>query len=103
MSGMTRMPPLNPATGVRSASGSISIDMPRGGRPLVMANWMLAACSAFTAAVARAVSTFSAVTSVPSTSARTSETFDWGRASITMRALPPGRLQPARLNNRRPG
>jgi len=76
MSGLTRMPPLNPATGVRSASGSISMDMPRGGRPLVIAKWISAACSAFTAALARDVSTFSAVTSVPSTSARTSEIFD---------------------------
>jgi hypothetical protein len=52
--------------------------MPRGGRPLVMANWISAARSAFTAALARGVSTFSAVTNVPSTSARTSEIFVGG-------------------------
>ena len=75
MSGLTRIPPLNPDTGVRSASGPISIDMPRGGRPLVMAKSIPAICSALTAARARDVSTFSAVTSVPSTSARTSEIF----------------------------
>ena len=38
MSGLTKIPPLKPATGVCSASGSISIAIPRGGRPLVIAN-----------------------------------------------------------------
>ena len=87
MSGLTKIPPLNPATGVRRANGSISIAMPRGGRPLVIAKAMPAACSAFTAARARGVSTFSAVTSVPSTSARTSEIFDAARTGSTMRDL----------------
>ena len=40
MSGLTSTPPLKPAIGVSSASGSISIAMPRGGRPLVMAKRM---------------------------------------------------------------
>ena len=87
ISGLTKMPPLKPATGVRSASGSINIAMPRGGRPLVIAKAMPAACSAFTAAAARGVSTFSAVTRVPSTSARTSEIFEAARAGSIMRGL----------------
>src|SRR6266436_4268279 len=45
--------------------------MPRGGRPLVTLNWIPASCSRKTASVARFVSTFSCVTSVPSTSAIT--------------------------------
>ena len=90
MSGLTKMPPLKPATGVRSANGSINIAMPRGGRPLVIAKAIPAASSAFTAATARDVSTFSAVTSVPSTSARTSEIFE---AALRARyhARPPAR------------
>ena len=43
----------------RSASGSTSIDMPRGGRPLVTAKWIPASCSSCTAAIERSVSTFS--------------------------------------------
>ena len=62
MSGLTKMPPLKPAIGVRSASGSINIAMPRGGRPLVIAKAIPAAASAFTAAAAREVSTLSVVT-----------------------------------------
>jgi hypothetical protein len=46
--------------------------MPRGGRPLVIANSILASRNAAIALRARSVSTFSLVTSVPSTSARTS-------------------------------
>ena len=95
MSGLTKIPPLNPATGVRRANGSISIAMPRGGRPLVIAKAMPAVWRAFTAAPARGVSTFSAVTSVPSTSARTSEIFDAARAGSTMRDLLPSPPQPA--------
>ncbi len=87
ISGLTKMPPLKPAIGVRSASGSINIAMPRGGRPLVIAKAMPAACNAFTAATARGVSTFSAVTRVPSTSARTSEIFEAARAGSIMRGL----------------
>ena len=49
MSGLTKIPPLKPAIGVRSASGSISIAMPRGGRPLVMAKAIPAAWSSRTA------------------------------------------------------
>jgi hypothetical protein len=36
ISGRANTPPLNAAIGVLSCSGSISIDMPRGGRPLVL-------------------------------------------------------------------
>ena len=87
ISGLTKIPPLKPATGVRSDNGSINIAMPRGGRPLVIANAIPAACNAFTAATARGVSTFSAVTRVPSTSARTSEIFGAVRGDSTMRDL----------------
>src|SRR5260370_12850007 len=45
--------------------------MPLGGRPLVTLNGIPASCSRKTASVARFVSTFSCVTSVPSTSAIT--------------------------------
>src|SRR5262245_19704511 len=75
MSGLTKIPPLNPAIGVRRSKGAINISIPRGGRPLVIANPMPDARSDSTAFTARAVSTFSAVTSVPSTSDRTSEIF----------------------------
>ncbi len=71
-SGLVNTPPLNPAMAPSSASGSISIAMPRGGRPDVIANRMPRSRSARTARIARSVSTFSCVTSVPSTSARTS-------------------------------
>ena len=96
ISGLTKIPPLNPATGVRSANGSINIAMPRGGRPLVMAKAMPAVWSAFTAAAARGVSTFSAVTRVPSTSARTREIFETARADFSMRGLPNGPCRLAR-------
>ena len=49
--------------------------MPLGGRPLVMAKRMPASRRLCTAAWARLVSTFSSVTSVPSTSASTREIF----------------------------
>src|SRR5262249_18826448 len=49
--------------------------MPRGGRPLVIAKRMPAACKALTAFCALSVNTFCSVTSVPSTSASTSEIF----------------------------
>src|ERR1700722_10316503 len=70
MSGRTYTPPLKAAIGVVSWSGSMSIDMPRGGRPLVMAKSIPACLSFATAAMARSVRTLSWVTSVPSTSAR---------------------------------
>ena len=70
--------------------------MPRGGRPLVIANAIPAACNAFTAATARVVSTFSAVTRVPSTSARTSEIFEVGAREL-YHARPPARVASARL------
>ena len=54
-------------------------------------------------AAARGVRIFSSVTSVPSTSARTSETFDAARAGATMRALLLPRSQPARANGRHRG
>src|SRR5579862_128966 len=49
----------------------MSMAIPRGGRPLVTLNWIPASCSRKTASAARFVSTFSCVTSVPSTSAIT--------------------------------
>ena len=71
-SGLTHWPPLKPATGVSMSNGAISMAMPWGGRPLVMANLMPARRKSRTRAMARSVSTFSLVTSVPSTSARKS-------------------------------
>ena len=58
ISGSTTRPPLNPASGARSASGSTSIDMPRGGLPLVTAKWIPASCSFWAASTERAVSSF---------------------------------------------
>ena len=52
---------------------------------------------------ARGVSTFSAVTRVPSTSARTSEIFDAARAGSIMRDPCPGHLKLAHSNDRRRG
>jgi hypothetical protein len=72
MSRFTSTPPLNAAIGVVRSSGSMSIDMPRGGRPLVIANRIPASPSLRTALMARSVRTLSGVTSVPSTSARSS-------------------------------
>src|SRR5215510_7849423 len=71
--GVTKSPPLNPAIGVSSFRSSSSIAMPRGGRPLVMAKRMPASRRCCTAALACFVSTFLSLTSVPSTSARTTE------------------------------
>ena len=72
MSGLTSSPPLKAAIKVVMLSGSISIDMPLGGRPLVIANRIPASPSLRTAPTARSVSTLSGVTSVPSTSASSS-------------------------------
>jgi hypothetical protein len=72
MSRLTSTPPLNAAIGVVMASGSMSMDMPLGGRPLVMANRIPASPRLRTALTARSVTTLSGVTSVPSTSARSS-------------------------------
>src|SRR5262245_23733246 len=72
-SGRTNSPPLKPAMGVSIRSGSISMAIPFGGRPLVMAKRMPDSRSRSTARRARSVSTLSCVTSVPSTSARSSE------------------------------
>ena len=47
----------------------MSMAIPRGGRPLVMAKRMPASRRLCTAAIARSVRTFSCVTRVPSTSA----------------------------------
>ena len=85
-SGLTMAPPLNPAIMVVRCSGSISIAMPRGGRPLVTANLMPALSSAATAAMARSVRTLSLVTTVPSTSASSSEILPLGCSAIS--ALP---------------
>jgi hypothetical protein len=59
--------------GVVSPSGSTSIRMPNGGRPLVIANTIPRSRRRCTAPSARSVSTLSLVTSVPSTSASTAE------------------------------
>ena len=67
----TSRPPLKPAIGVESASGSTSIAMPLGGRPLVTAKPTPAARSAATASIDAWVRVLSDVTSVPSTSERT--------------------------------
>ncbi len=74
MSRSTISPPLNAAIGVCRSSGSVSIAMPRGGRPLVIAKITPASCSLCAASTARLVSTLSWVTSVPSTSASISLT-----------------------------
>ena len=55
ISGRTNTPPLNAAIGVLRWSGSMSIDIPRGGRPLVMAKRIPACLSFATAAMARSV------------------------------------------------
>src|SRR5215469_387153 len=74
MSRSTSSPPLKAAIGVCRSSGSISMAMPRGGRPLVITKITPASCSLCTASTARSVSTLSCVTSVPSTSASSSLT-----------------------------
>jgi hypothetical protein len=51
----TSRPPLKAAIGVSSASGSISICIPRGGRPLVSANFTPASRSLCTASIERSV------------------------------------------------
>ncbi len=76
MSGRTNSPPLNAAMGSASSSGSTSIAMPLGGRPLVIANLIPAPLSRRTEAMVRSVSSFAGVTRVPSTSAKTSSTAD---------------------------
>jgi hypothetical protein len=50
---------MKPAMGLCKASGSISMRMPRGGRPLVMARIMPAWCSSRATAFAVSVSTLS--------------------------------------------
>lgn len=71
--GFTKTPPLKPATMVSIFRSSISIFIPRGGRPLVIVKAIFAARSAATAARARAVTILSLVMSAPSTSASMSE------------------------------
>src|SRR5215475_14846315 len=66
------MPPLNAAIGDFSLSASVSIAIPRGGRPLVMVNSMPADRNRSTASRARGVRTLAFVTNVPSTSAMSS-------------------------------
>ena len=53
MSGLTKIPPLNPATAVRRANRLVSIAMPRGGRLPVMAKAIPAVWRAFTELRAR--------------------------------------------------
>src|SRR5438874_279579 len=84
-SGRTNIPPLNAAIGVVRASGWINICIPRGGRPLVIANWIPAMPNWVTAARARSVSTFSRVRRVPSTSARSSLIGIWKRKKEELR------------------
>src|SRR5262249_26769165 len=76
MSGLTMTPPLNAEIGVVRPSGSISIDMPRGGRPLVTANAIPVSPRRLTAGAARAVPAFSPGTGLPSTSPSTVPTGD---------------------------
>ena len=59
MSGMTMIPPLKAAIGPFMRSGSTSIRMPRGGRPLVIAKSTPRSWSSCTARIARGVSTLS--------------------------------------------
>jgi hypothetical protein len=74
------------AMGVSSDNGSISIAIPRAGRPLVITSAMPAARSARAACCARGVKTLSSVTSVPSTSARRSEiVVDGGTSCVISR------------------
>src|SRR5579872_1135968 len=88
---LTKRPPLKPAIGVLSCSGSNSMSMPRGGRPLVMAKRMPTSPRRRTAACARSVSTLSSVTRVPSTSASTSEILSApGARSPRVRVWPSG-------------
>ena len=58
MSGCTMIPPLKAAIGPRNSSGWTSMRMPRGGRPLVMANSTPRSCSFSIASIARGVTTF---------------------------------------------
>ena len=82
-SGLTKTPPLKPAMAVSSASGSISIAMPRGGRPLVTANRTPFCLSDRTAVIARSVKILFSPTSVPSTSAmRSDRRCGFGRAAM---------------------
>jgi len=73
--GSTIMPPLNAAIGADNVTFPAIIFMPRGGRPLVTANFTLAASKFWIAAAARSVSRFWLSTSVPSTSAKSREIF----------------------------
>jgi len=70
--GVVKTPPLNPATTVVMVRSLIKVCMPRGGRPLVIANAIPASPNLATACRVFLVSVLSCVTSVPSTSARTS-------------------------------
>src|ERR1700688_3280040 len=70
-SGWISSAPLNAAIGWLRFKGSIRMAIPRGGRPLVTLNSIPACRRCETALAARSVSTFSCVTSVPSTSAIT--------------------------------
>src|SRR4051794_11320767 len=68
-------PPLKPASGITSPSGSTSIARPRGGRLLITAKPIPASPSRRTAAMAAGVRVLTRSTSVPSTSETTSEIF----------------------------
>src|SRR5262245_57577595 len=84
-SGATTTPPLNAAIGARIASGSTSIAIPRGGRPLVIAKATPSSWSLWAAATARGVRALADVTNVPSTSASTADTAGGGGgASVAM-------------------
>ena len=64
--------------------------IPRGRQPLVTAKRMPAFCNALTALSVRLVKIFCSVTSVPSTSARTGETFPLTAMMISTPAHPNG-------------
>ena len=80
MSGCTMIPPLKAAIGPCISSGCTSMRMPRGGRPLVIANSTPRWWSCSIASIARVVTTFALVTRVPSTSAKTAA-IGWGGGS----------------------
>ena len=93
MSGITTTPPLKAAIGPRISSGWTSMRMPRGGRPLVMANSTPISCSRSIASIARGVTTLALLTRVPSTSAKTAATVPVAGTPVSVMslALPSGR------------
>ena len=68
VTGSQNCPPLYAPSGVVTPSGVAYIASPGGGRLLVIANWIPAACRRCTASTVRSVSVLSGVMSVPSMS-----------------------------------